>query len=59
MIERSIRCLGPHGFHRIVYREWPGPFGAPVQSSVRTPNRFAAAQPPWASIEGKLTSTPT
>ncbi len=30
MIERSIQCLGPHGFHRIVYSEWPGPVGAPV-----------------------------
>jgi pimeloyl-ACP methyl ester carboxylesterase len=30
MIERSIQCLGPHGFHRIVYSEWPGPAGAPV-----------------------------
>jgi pimeloyl-ACP methyl ester carboxylesterase len=30
MIERSIKCLGPHGFHRLVYSEWPGPKGAPV-----------------------------
>jgi pimeloyl-ACP methyl ester carboxylesterase len=25
MIARSIDCLGPHGFHRIAYWEWPGP----------------------------------
>lgn len=30
MIERSISCLGPHGFHRLAYLEWPGPQGAPV-----------------------------
>jgi len=30
MIERSISCLGPHGFHRLAYVEWPGPKGAPV-----------------------------
>ena len=30
MIERSIKCLGPHGFHRLVYGEWPGPKGAPA-----------------------------
>jgi pimeloyl-ACP methyl ester carboxylesterase len=30
MIERSLNCLGPHGFHRIVYDEWPGPGGAPT-----------------------------
>ncbi|HLH51074.1 MAG TPA: alpha/beta hydrolase [Roseiarcus sp.] len=30
MIERSVRCLGPHGFHRIVYSEWAGPAGAPT-----------------------------
>ncbi len=30
MIERSIQCLGPHGFHRVVYSDWPGPKGAPV-----------------------------
>ena len=28
--ERSIQCLGPHGFHRVVYSDWPGPIGAPV-----------------------------
>ena len=28
MIARSLRCLGPHGFHRLAYWEWPGPKGA-------------------------------
>jgi pimeloyl-ACP methyl ester carboxylesterase len=30
MIERSLTCLGPSGFHRLVYSEWPGPAGAPT-----------------------------
>jgi len=30
MIERSLSCLGPSGFHRLVYSEWPGPKGAPT-----------------------------
>jgi pimeloyl-ACP methyl ester carboxylesterase len=30
MIERSLLCLGPSGFHRVVYDEWPGPAGAPT-----------------------------
>ena len=30
MIERSLSCLGPSGFHRLVYNEWPGPEGAPT-----------------------------
>jgi pimeloyl-ACP methyl ester carboxylesterase len=25
MIERELACLGPHGFHRLAYLEWPGP----------------------------------
>lgn len=25
MIERSLTCIGPHGFHRLAYVEWPGP----------------------------------
>ncbi len=25
---RSLDCLGPHGFHRLAYWEWPGPAGA-------------------------------
>jgi pimeloyl-ACP methyl ester carboxylesterase len=28
MNERRLSCLGPSGFHRIGYREWPGPAGA-------------------------------
>jgi pimeloyl-ACP methyl ester carboxylesterase len=28
MIERHVNCLGPHGFHRVAYVEWPGPPGA-------------------------------
>ncbi len=28
MIERHLACLGPSGFHRLVYSEWPGPAGA-------------------------------
>jgi len=27
MIARSLSCLGPHGFHRLAYWEWPGPPG--------------------------------
>ena len=30
MIERTLSCLGPHGFHRLSYLEWPGPAGAPT-----------------------------
>jgi pimeloyl-ACP methyl ester carboxylesterase len=30
MIERQLSCLGPSGFHRVVYSEWPGPAGAPT-----------------------------
>lgn len=30
MIERSVNCLGPHGFHRVVYSEYAGPPGAPT-----------------------------
>ncbi len=30
MIERNLSCIGPHGFHRLAYREWPGPSGAPT-----------------------------
>jgi pimeloyl-ACP methyl ester carboxylesterase len=28
MIARSLDCLGPRGFHRLAYWEWPGPAGA-------------------------------
>ncbi len=30
MIERSLSCLGPSGFHRLVYSEWSGPKSAPT-----------------------------
>src|SRR5215469_9554230 len=30
MIERNLPCLGPHGFHRLAYFEWPGPKDAPT-----------------------------
>jgi pimeloyl-ACP methyl ester carboxylesterase len=30
MTERSLQCLGPHGFHRLAYAEWAGPAGAPT-----------------------------
>lgn len=30
MIERSLTCIGPHGFHRLAYVDWPGPKNAPV-----------------------------
>ncbi len=30
MLERQLACLGPSGFHRVAYREWPGPTGAPT-----------------------------
>ncbi|HZS85568.1 MAG TPA: alpha/beta hydrolase [Stellaceae bacterium] len=28
MTSHRLACLGPHGFHRIAYVEWPGPPGA-------------------------------
>jgi pimeloyl-ACP methyl ester carboxylesterase len=28
MSERTLSCLGPHGFHRVAYTEWAGPVGA-------------------------------
>ena len=30
MIERTLNCLGPHGFHRLAYCEWEGPKFAPT-----------------------------
>ena len=29
-LSRRLPCLGLHGFHTLVYHEWPGPKGAPV-----------------------------
>ena len=30
MQQRTLSCLGPSGFHKLAYREWPGPAGAPT-----------------------------
>ena len=30
MITRHLACLGPSGFHRLVYDEWSGPAGSPT-----------------------------
>src|SRR5215469_13005131 len=30
MFEHHLACLGPSGFHQIVYSEWPGPPGGPA-----------------------------
>jgi len=30
MRQRFLPCLGPSGFHKLAYREWPGPAGAPT-----------------------------
>ena len=30
MRQRFLSALGPSGFHKIAYREWPGPAGAPT-----------------------------
>lgn len=30
MQERFLSCLAPSGFHRLAYRDWPGPPGAPT-----------------------------
>ena len=30
MLARSLSCLGPKGFHKLAYWEWPGPPGAPT-----------------------------
>jgi pimeloyl-ACP methyl ester carboxylesterase len=30
MQPQFLSCLGPSGFHRLFYREWPGPAGAPT-----------------------------
>jgi pimeloyl-ACP methyl ester carboxylesterase len=30
MQQRALACLGPSGFHKLAYREWSGPSGAPT-----------------------------
>ena len=30
MRQLFLPCLGPSGFHKLAYREWPGPAGAPT-----------------------------
>jgi pimeloyl-ACP methyl ester carboxylesterase len=30
MRQRFLSALGPSGFHKVAYREWPGPAGAPT-----------------------------
>jgi pimeloyl-ACP methyl ester carboxylesterase len=41
MIERRLNCLGPSGFHRVVYSEWPGPRDAPTLMCVHGLTRNA------------------
>ena len=41
MLERHLACLGPSGFHRIAYDEWPGPPGAPTLVCVHGLSRNA------------------
>ncbi len=41
MLERHLACLGPSGFHRVAYDEWPGPAGAPTLVCVHGLSRNA------------------
>ena len=41
MLERHLACLGPSGFHRVVYDEWPGPASAPTLVCVHGLSRNA------------------
>ena len=41
MRERHLACLGPSGFHRVAYSEWPGPAGAPTLVCVHGLSRNA------------------
>jgi pimeloyl-ACP methyl ester carboxylesterase len=43
MLERHLACLGPSGFHRVAYDEWPGPAGAPTLLCVHTAFRAMPA----------------
>ena len=41
MLERHLASLGPSGFHRVAYAEWPGPPGAPALVCVHGLSRNA------------------
>ena len=41
MLERHLACLGPSGFHRVAYAEWPGPPGGPTLVCVHGLSRNA------------------
>ncbi len=41
MLERHLASLGPSGFHRVAYTEWPGPPGAPTLVCVHGLSRNA------------------
>lgn len=41
MLVRHLACLGPSGFHRVAYAEWPGPPGAPTLVCVHGLSRNA------------------
>ncbi len=41
MLERHLASLGPSGFHRVAYAEWPGPPGAPTLVCVHGLSRNA------------------
>jgi len=41
MLQRHLACLGPSGFHRVAYDEWPGPVGAPTLVCVHGLSRNA------------------
>jgi pimeloyl-ACP methyl ester carboxylesterase len=55
MIERSLSCLGPHGFHRLNYCEWAGAAGAPALLCLHGLTRNAHDFDPLAeSLAGKF-----
>ena len=41
MLERHLASLGPSGFHRVAYAEWPGPPGGPTLVCVHGLSRNA------------------
>jgi len=57
MFERHLSCLGPSGFHRIVYSEWPGPPGAPSVLCVHGLTRNAKDFDAIAALNGNETVT--